>query len=276
MKENGSTISGWDVLPDMRNGSVGKKSRPAIQVSVCWEGPLPVPSVRIVEDLRDVLADPGCTCTGPAYYMYRDVARSAQDHDWLTEQRLRFDVTVIPPREICGEFIKTKGHYHPDNPSGTGYPEIYEVLAGEANYLLQNRDCSHVVMVAACAGDIVIVPPGYGHVTINPSKTAVLQMANIVSSQFTSDYRPYEVQRGAAFFAMAAGGFVPNPAYPEYLRLRYVKERCPADAGNTITGPLYHLIEKRAEILEFLNSPEKHDALFRQICPFRFLLIRNH
>ena len=139
--------------------------------------------------------------------MYRDVARSAQDHDWLTEQRLRFDVTVIPPREICGEFIKTKGHYHRIIHQEPVTRRSMKSFAGEANYLLQNRDCSHVVMVAACAGDIVIVPPGYGHVTINPSKTAVLQMANIVSSQFTSEYRPYEVQRGAAFFAMAAGGF---------------------------------------------------------------------
>src|SRR5665647_76408 len=113
--------------------------------SVCWEDPLPEPSVRTAEDLRGVLADPGCTSTGPVYYMYRDVARSVNDRSWLTQQQLRFDITVIPPREICGEFIKTKGHYHPDDPSGTGYPEIYEVIAGEAHYLIQNQDCSDAV-----------------------------------------------------------------------------------------------------------------------------------
>jgi glucose-6-phosphate isomerase, archaeal len=104
-----------------------KKSSSDPVFSVFWEGPFPEPSVRTAEDLRGVLADPGCNCTGPVYYLYRDVARSVKDRSWLTEQQLRFDITLIPPREICGDFIKTKGHYHPNNPSGTGYPEIYEL-----------------------------------------------------------------------------------------------------------------------------------------------------
>ena len=85
-----------------------------------------------------------------------------EDRRWIEEQRIRFDITVIPPRDICGEYIKTKGHFHPLNSSGTGYPEIYEVLAGEAHYLIQTMDCSDVVLISACAGEIVIVPPGTG------------------------------------------------------------------------------------------------------------------
>ena len=246
------------------NSPSHKKSPSGNTFSVCWEGPLPEPSVRTAEDLRGVLADPGCTCTGPVYYMYRDVARSVKDRSWLTEQQLRFDITVIPPREICGEFIKTKGHYHPDNPSGTGYPEIYEVLAGEAHYLIQDQDCSDVVMITACAGEIVVVPPGYGHVTINPAKTTVLQMANIVSSGFSGNYQRYEAQKGAAYFEMVKEGFVQNPAYPKHPHLRRVKAQRPA---NTITAPLYDLIEKRAPVLEFLNYPEKYESLFRVLCP---------
>ena len=77
-------------------------------------------------------------------------------------------------------------------PLGPADPEIYEVLAGEAHYLIQTRDCSDVVMISARAGDVVVVPSGYGHVTINPSKKDVLEMANIVSSRFTSNYEGYE------------------------------------------------------------------------------------
>ena len=199
--------------------------------------------------------------------MYRDVSRSVSDRSWLAEHQLRFDITVIPPREICGEFIKTKGHYHPNNPSGTGYPEIYEVLAGEAHYLIQDTDCSHVVMIMACAGDIVVVPPGYGHVTINPSRTTSLQMANIVSSGFLSNYQRYEAQRGAAFFEMVKEGFVQNPAYAKHPYLRLARARRPEDVRNTITAPLYDLIEKRAPVLEFLNYPERYGSLFRELCP---------
>ena len=252
----------------MKGNNLSYNESPSDPVfSVCWEGPLAEPSVRTAEDLREVLANPVCTCTGPVYYMYRDLARSGKDRNWLTEQQLRFDITVIPPREICGEFIKTKGHYHPDNPSGTGYPEIYEVLAGEAHYLIQNQDCSDVVMITACAGDIVVVPPGYGHVTINPAKTTVLQMANIVSSRFSSNYQRYEAQKGAAYFEMVKEGFVQNPAYPKHLHLRRVKAQRLAGVRNTIADSLYDLIEKRAPVLEFLNYPEKSESLFRELYP---------
>lgn len=235
--------------------------------SVCWKGPLPEPAVRTAEDLRNVLANPGCTCTGPVYYMYRDVAQSADDRSWLSSQKLRFDITVIPPRELCGEYNKTKGHFHPAAPAGTGYPEIYEVLAGEAHYLIQNHDCSDIVMIAAYAGDVVVVPPGYGHVTINPTKSTVLQMANIVSSRFSSNYLGYEAHNGAAYFEWIKEGFVKNPAYRNHPPLRLVKAQRMADVKDTIPDPLYDLIEQRAPVLEFLNNPEKFEPLFRELYP---------
>ena len=242
-----------------------KRDCPAF--TVCWKGPLPEPAVRTAEDLRGVLANPGCACTGPVYYMYRDVARTPEDRSWLAAQDLRFDITVIPPLELCGEYNKTKGHYHPDDPSGTGYPEIYEVLAGEAHYLIENKDCSDVVMIAASAGDVVVVPPGYGHVTINPTRSTILQMANIVSSKFSSNYHGYEAQNGAAFFEWIKEGFVKNPSYRNHPDLRLVKAQRLVDVKDAIPDPLYNLIENRASVLEFLNHPEKFESLFRGLYP---------
>ena len=252
----------------MNRNPLPKKTQSSNQtLSVCWNGPLPEPAVRTAENLRRVLANPGCTCTGPVYYMYRDVARSPEDRSWLASQNLRFDITVIPPRDLCGEYNKTKGHYHPADPSGTGYPEIYEVLSGEAHYLIQNHDCSDVVMIAACAGDVVVVPPEYGHVTINPSHTKVLQMANIVSSRFSSNYLGYEAQNGAAYFEWIQEGFVKNPAYRNPGHLRLVKAQRLVDVKDAIPDPLYNLIENRAPVLEFLNRPEKFESLFRGLYP---------
>ena len=250
----------------MKPGSPSpKKSHPGPAFLVCWDGSLPTPSVRSAEDLRGVLADRECTSTGPVYCMYRDLSRSDADRSWLTAQHIRFDITVIPPREICGEFIKTKGHYHPDNPSGTGYPEVYEVLAGKAHYLIQNRDCSDVLMIAASAGEIVVIPPGYGHVTINPAGNTVLQMANIVSMQFSSDYQGYKALNGAAYFEKVKEGFVKNPAYKKSSPLRFARVPRRAEVTGTITAPLYDLIEQRAPVLEFLNQPEKYESLFREL-----------
>jgi glucose-6-phosphate isomerase len=228
---------------------------------VCWKGDLPAPAVRNANELTSVLADPACACTGPVYSMYRDVARSSSDRQWLSEQEIRFDITVIPPRDLNGEYMKTKGHYHPENPSGTGYPEIYEVLEGNAHYLLQSKDLTDVVMIPAKAGDVVVIPPGYGHVTINPSQTTVLQMANLVSSAFQSDYKAYEDLRGAAFYEMNTGIFTKNPLYPPESRLRHVRKDQTASLENTTTNHLYELVELRAPVLGFLNHPEEFPVI---------------
>lgn len=234
---------------------------------VCWKGSLPAPVVRDAHELAGVLAEPACARTGPVYYMYRDVARSPADRRWLCEHKIRFDITVIPPRDLYGEYMKTKGHYHPDNQSGTGYPEIYEVLEGNAHYLLQSKDFNDVVMIPAKTGDVVVIPPGYGHVTINPSRTNVLQMANLVSSAFQSEYQAYEDHRGATFYEMTPGIFTKNPRYPQESRLRLIGAGYIAAWEDTITGPLYELVEQRAPVLGFLNHPEDYPALFSWIFP---------
>jgi len=169
-----------------------------------WPGPLPAPAVRTADEMRCVLADPAAACDGPLHFMYRDLALTPEDRTWLGGQGIRFDLTVIPPAVIGGEYVKTKGHYHPENPAGVGYPEVYQVLAGEAHYLLQQKDLSDVVAVTARAGEFVLIPPGYGHVTVNPG-AEVLVMANLVSTRFSSEYGVYEGMRGGAYYEMGEG-----------------------------------------------------------------------
>lgn len=224
-----------------------------------WPGQLPDPSIRTIEDLQPVLADPDCRATGPLYAMYRDLALTPGDRRWLAGHALRYDITVISPRDLCGEKAKTKGHYHPANANGTGYPEIYEVIDGCAHYLLQRQDLSDAVLIRAGEGDLVLVPPFYGHVTIN-SSPGDLVMANLVSSRFESEYGYYESRRGAAYYEFSDGEIMPNPRYDQVPALRK------ADAGMLLethmfpAGPLYEMIGNN--ILNFLNRPEKYPSLF--------------
>jgi glucose-6-phosphate isomerase len=225
-----------------------------------WTGHLPDPDIRSIEDLQSVLADRKCRATGPLYFMYRDLALTSRHRQWLSENSLRYDITVINPRDLCGEKAKTKGHYHPSNPSGTGYPEIYEVIEGCAHYLLQRRDLSDVVLIRAVVSDLVIVPPFYGHVTINAGSTDLV-MANMVSSVFTSEYADYELLRGAAYYELSDGTMIKNPAYEKIPRLRKtdaisLRNKVPLPAGS-----LYEMIGNG--ILEFLNRPEEYPSIFK-------------
>jgi len=229
-----------------------------------WEGELPQPAVRTADDMRTVLRNPACRCDGPLYFMYRDLSRSDADWRWLREHSLRYDLTVIPPRDLCGERVKTKGHYHPANPAGIGFPEIYEVLEGQAHYLLQSRTADDIVLIGAEQGDLVIIPPGYGHITINPSPGQTLSMANIVSTAFESEYGEYEARHGAAYFELADGTVEKNPAYATVPPVRMLGPSCRRGTQRICRGPLYDLIGND-EALAFLNAPEEYLPVFESL-----------
>ena len=222
---------------------------------------LPEPQIRTIGQMRPVLADAGCSASGPLYFMYRNLARTAEEREWLTANRIRFDCTVIPPMSVCGEFVKTKGHFHPATPDGTGYPELYQVLSGQAEYLIQTRDARDVCLIRAGPGDAVLVPPGYGHVTINSADTE-LCMVNLVSDDFVSEYGAYEEHRGAAYYHYT-NGWKKNPRYPDagVLRIRDAPEF--PEAGIIHGRQIYDLIG--SDSLGFLNHPGDYAALFRAL-----------
>jgi len=226
-------------------------------------GPIPLgrglvpPSVRRLGDLVPVLSHPEAVedPERPAYFMYRGV--HLPEHEPLFEEAgLRFDITVIPPRVLGEEYIKTKGHYHSRAPDGLNYPEVYQVLQGKAVLLLQRpgddpSEVEDLIAVRAFPGDAVVVPPGYGHVTINPCRETLV-MANLVASECRSDYRPFVKLRGASFH-LTTSGFVRNRLYSKSPPPRVVDARAPLG----FDGPLsiYELFVRRPGAWTFLTRP---------------------
>ncbi len=223
------------------------------------------PDIRWAEDLKPVLAFPEELKENfPAYYMFRDLYYSKSDRDRILEHRLRFDLTIIPPNKVGREFIKTFGHYHPIAEGNLSYAEIYEVLSGEAYYLLQkveNGRIVDVIVVEAKAGDKVIIPPNYGHVTINPSNKE-LRMTNWVCRDFKSDYEPYERLRGACYY-YTEDGWIKNERYGEVPEIRFVKPRILKELGLKRSDEMYKLVKDLSK-LEFLVKPSKYSELFEE------------
>jgi len=225
-------------------------------------GQIRKPDVRWLYDLDDVTCDKAWLAKAenvPLYYMYRDLYLSKVDKDRLMDQDLRYDITVIPPRMMGMEYIKTAGHYHPQAPGASiSYPELYEVLEGEALYLLQNKDLSDAVVIYASAGDKVLVPPDYGHVTVNRSNKT-LKMSNFVARSFSSIYEPFKEMGGAAYF-YTTEGFVENKKYPMIPELRRVDapdSRKLKALGLTKGTEMYPLL-KDAGSLDYLVHPGEH------------------
>ncbi|MDI6811631.1 MAG: glucose-6-phosphate isomerase family protein [archaeon] len=224
------------------------------------------PDVRKLEEMKEVVCDKQFLARAnmdmELYYMFRDVSRDEEDAKEIEERGLRYDITIIPPNTLGLEFVKTAGHYHPYlQGSNLTYPELYEVLEGEAHYLLQRREekqgietITDVVVVEAKSGDKVLIPPNYGHVTINPSESR-LKMANWVARAFSSIYEPIKRKGGAAYFELTTGEFIKNERYEEVPAIRYAK---PADIE--VKGIE---LNKKVAMYELLKHPEKLDFLIQ-------------
>lgn len=224
------------------------------------------PDVRRLFDMTDVIFDQTWLAGAEdydLYYMYRDLYLSRADREKLLQQGLRYDITIIPPGMLGKEYMKTAGHYHPlVAGESVTYPELYEVLEGEALYLLQNQDLSDVVVVYASAGDKVLVPPDYGHVTINRSNNT-LKMANFVARDFSSLYEPYREKGGGASF-FTKEGWIKNPKCSQAGELRRIE--APDSASLARIGlkkgrEMYPLLREPGA-LEFLTKPGQHMELF--------------
>jgi len=183
------------------------------------------PDIRHLDDMREVLYDKNFAKDSPnaeLYFMYRGIEKNGE---------LRYDITVIPAKMLGEEFNKTKGHYHIG-----AYPEIYTVLEGQAIYLLQKRNSAGEIedtfAVNTKAGESAIMPPFYGHVTINPSETENLKMANWASDNCKSDYSPFVEKRGASYY-YTKQGWAKNENYKLVQKLRFEKplKELPQDLG---------------------------------------------
>ncbi|MCD6248529.1 MAG: glucose-6-phosphate isomerase [Hadesarchaea archaeon] len=227
------------------------------------------PHIRRARDMKEAILDKGWLKDHEdeeLYFMYRDLWLE-EDRDRILRNNLRYDITVMPPRSLGKEFVKTLGHYHPECVPGVRYPEIYEVLDGKVHVLLQKRstggDIEDVVLVEAEEGEKILLPPNYGHVIINPGKKT-LRMANWICRSFNSEYEEYRRLSGAAYYELVSGEFVKNPNYGELPEIRRIEPTVIRELGIEEGKEMYWLI-REPEKLRFLTEPQSFGWVFDKV-----------
>jgi len=225
-------------------------------------------SGRRVKELKPVLFRGQGEDERIVYEVWRELYKK-QDALAIKKLGIRYDITLIFPGLLGRELPKTFGHYHPFSASNIAYPEIYEVLSGRAWWLIQKpkyqnpKIIEEIYLVEGFEHEKAIMPPGFGHVSINPEAERELILANWIGSMFHYDYETFENLRGAGYYLLESRElaqsveFEKNSYYdeaPEIIKLR--PREVPELSVNWQT-PLYDLI-KKPENLEFLTKPEKY------------------
>lgn len=231
-----------------------------------------VPAIRRFSEVLPVLMDQNAKpmpASKEMYYMYRNV--HLPGHDFLVKNmQLTYDITVIPPIMLGQEFNKTVGHYHQTKPgTSIGYPEIYEVLHGQALFLIQKMDSEFkelisVYAIVASTGQKIIYPPNYGHILVNIGSDALVT-SNWVGEHFERMYKPVSRLRGMAYYVVKDEKdhfkFEPNPVYsshPEVRVLMDMRTKVEHEFGFKDAEPMYVTGTKYPIRLDFLNNPEKY------------------
>lgn len=206
--------------------------------------------------------------TDPAsevYRIFRDIHAKNSRADGL-----RYDITVVHPGLIGfqsgeKEFFRTAGHYH----KGLKDPEVYEVLSGRGQWLMQRASQDPAIileayLVEAGPGEKILIPPGFGHITINGEKKPLIE-ANVLNPRVENDYALYQKFSGGCYRILEAEDpslieIKPNPRYHQIPAVRKLKPK--KDWFKGYFEPLWRVFSTHPADLQFLASPETYRPEF--------------
>ncbi len=217
-----------------------------------------------------LLADDSYSVEDEPYYdFYKAICRKG-DLDKFEARKLRFDSTVIMAGCAGGEFKKTAGHFHCQIPGGNmSYPELYQVIKGTAVFVMQKVDdenkTGEKMVVEDCiiaevpAGEAVVIPPGYGHCTVNVGYETMV-FINLVSCDSMNAYDSVKASQGMSCYIMqnGSGGFTvkKNPRYDFACEPKIVVPRDNATLGIKKDLPVYTAYLRQPDGFDYLNAPD--------------------
>lgn len=211
---------------------------------------------RSLEEMRPFLADPDAHGLRYVYHAYRG-AMLREDYAWFVEQGLQHQITVVLPGTLSREWYKTAGHYHSYHRRGRRYPEVAEVLCGHGLIVLQQlynpERIAEIVAVAISAGDMVVIPPGYGHVLINAGGEELV-VSHVYGRETVLEYEEMARHRGAGYWFGPDGEWA-NPGYvavPPLVRVRADQLDMPFVGDRS----LYRTVRDHPDWFRFLCEPQ--------------------
>lgn len=232
----------------------------------------PVPEIRRLDDIRASLQDPACRGPEELYAIAMDVGLYA-DREEIVKRNLLFGVVTYAAGMIGQEPVRSQGHIHAVSAScGASTPEVYEIWEGEAVIYMQESgedDPGKCYAVHAGPGDVVIVPPGYVHATINADVHRKMTFGAWCVRDFGFDYRDVRRHGGIAYFPYVDRGSLKWRENPAYKGGEFIEKeaRTWEDFHLEAGVPIYTQFQKDSDRFLFVADPERYPNLWKEFKP---------
>ena len=204
------------------------------------------------------------------YDVYRGI-RYPEDEDLLNKKDFRYDITIIMDGSVNGECKKTSGHFHGFNSQRTNtYPEVYEVIHGSALYVLQKGEnfehdfeniiLQDVVLAVVEAGQSIIIPPNYGHCSINIGQGSMV-FSNLAYVSCPVHYDAVQHYHGMSYYVVNDDNKIEaklNDRYANVPKAKFARVKENKHLGIQFGLPVYKSYQQNPDAFDFLGNPDPY------------------
>lgn len=228
----------------------------------------PSPEVRRLADIRASLADPAAQGPEELYGIVMDVGRE-EDRAAMMKRNLLFGAVTYAAGLVGREPVRSQGHIHAVSLScGSSTPEVYEIWEGEAVIYMQpggGDNPGRCYAVHAGPGQVVIVPPGWVHATVNGDVTRPMTFGAWCVRDYGFEYKEVRAHGGIAYFPVMKEERLCWEANPAYAGGELIVKRARGygDFGLTPGEPVYSQFAKEPDCFLFVARPMDYPELWK-------------
>lgn len=227
---------------------------------------------RRLDDIRKSLKNPNCNGPEVVYSIAMDIGLR-EDKEDLIKRNLLYGACIYSNGMIGNEPVRSQGHIHAVSKScnfSTG--ELYEIWRGKAIIFMQERARDipgRVFAVEAEVGEVVLVPPGWAHYTINANPNDYMVFGAWCIRDFGFDYNEVRAHNGLSYFPIVVDGkieFEKNSKYSE-CNLEIKKPRRYEELNLDYTNSIYIQYRENKSRFDFITNPLKYTHIWEKFIP---------
>ncbi|WP_367365551.1 glucose-6-phosphate isomerase family protein [Pediococcus parvulus] len=233
----------------------------------------PEVEVRHLDDIRKSMLDSKADGPDKVYTIAMDVGDKLDFED-LNQRFLLFGVCTYAAGKIGKEPVRSQGHIHSISAScNSTTPEVYEVWQGKCTVLLQetaNDNPGRVYAVTAKKGEVIVVPPGWAHCTVNADPRMPMTFGAWCIRDYGFEYANVRKHHGLAFYPIVNKNNNISWQHNNCYKKTKITVKNPSDYSNlgiNLKKTIYEQYQDNHNAFEFVTNPQKYQDVWYNFVP---------